>query len=69
MCYVCTKFDPLRAKYEEDEINDKWGFLQAEDVQDTVLKWKTAKKCWKVFCQKTIYPMIIMIIFYIFSHI
>jgi len=54
------KFNPLRANKneEKDEINDNCGFLQAEDVQDTVVKRKRAMEVLKSFCQKTIYSMI-----------
>jgi hypothetical protein len=57
---VCTKNQPFESKKNEerDEINEKWGFLQAEDVQDTVLKRKRPTEVLKSFCQKTIYPMI-----------
>jgi hypothetical protein len=70
------KFDPLRGEENEenDEINDNWGFLQAEDLQDTCWNGRELWKCWKVLSeddlsndQLTVIIMMIFTYFYTFN--
>ena len=68
MCYICTEIQPFESKKnEEDEINDNWGFLRAEDLQKTY--GSTEKFLLEGDIPHDQLTVIIIMIFYIPSHI
>jgi len=78
MCYICTNIQPFESKKKKTKSrngrnNDNWEFLQAEDVEDGTEVEETYGSTEKFLSEDDLsydhLTMIIMMTFYIVSHI